>query len=426
MQENINNNQEDFFSEIIRQKLENHQLPVDVDSWTEIEKRLHPEKRKKVVPLWWITIGSAAVLALLFMLRPISELPSNTAKSEHHKIHQVEKTNTELAGVHTQKFAKKNNSTSVYNSKQQIKNYNLLDNKELDGIETTSDDSALKNITTKDSTYNNKAANVAISNKRILNEDIAQNTANSEDSIYNNLPTTNLRNTLDEEQINKPIEKSKNRNNWSLAAVLGSGGGVSPIANNQMLTDKGNTGLVSAATSYTSILTPNDFSNIVHYAPVSFGLEIRKKLNRVLGLESGLVYTYLMSTFENQGMQRSDAKLHLHYIGVPVNLVLQVWNNPKWDLYFSTGGMMEKGLQSFYKQNQYSGNQTYTTEVSSKIDGLQWSVNTSIGTTYKLNRKLGIYFEPKISYYLQNNQPMSARTVHPFVIGMNAGLRFGF
>ena len=416
MQENINNNQEDFFSEIIRQKLENHQLQVDVDSWTEIEKRLHPEKRKKVVPLWWITIGSAAVLALLFMLRPISELPSNTAKSEHHKIHQVEKTNTELAVVHTQKPAKKNKSTSVYTSKQQIKHADLLLDKELDVI----------NAATVDSIDNNKTANQTITNKLSENESIAQNTVNSEDTTYNNLPTSNLRNTLDEEQINKPIEKSKNRNNWSLAAVLGSGGGVSPIANNQMLTDKGNTGLVSATTSYTSILTPNDFSNIVHYAPVSFGLEVRKKFNRVLGLESGLVYTYLMSTFENQGMQRSDAKLHLHYIGVPVNIVLQVWNNPKWDLYFSAGGMMEKGLQSFYKQNQYSGNQTYTTDVSSKIDGLQWSVNTSIGTTYKLNRKLGIYFEPKISYYLQNNQPMSARTVHPFVIGMNAGLRFGF
>lgn len=44
MQNNINNNEQDAFSEVFRQKLENHQLPVDAECWDEIEARLKSKK----------------------------------------------------------------------------------------------------------------------------------------------------------------------------------------------------------------------------------------------------------------------------------------------------------------------------------------------------------------------------------------------
>jgi hypothetical protein len=170
----------------------------------------------------------------------------------------------------------------------------------------------------------------------------------------------------------------------------------------------------------------NDFSNIIYSTPISVGLILRKNITKTWSLESGLVYTYLLTTFENTVVQQNNAKLHLHYIGVPLNLIAQLWNNPKWEIYLSGGGMMEKGIRSVYVQNQYINNQTITTTTSTNIEGIQWSVNGAVGLAYKIQQNIGLFFEPKISYYYNNNQPISARTEYPVVFGLSAGVRFKF
>ena len=88
--------------------------------------------------------------------------------------------------------------------------------------------------------------------------------------------------------------------------------------------------------------------------------------------------------------------------------------------------MAEKGLRSIYTENEYIEDRTITTKTITNIDGLQWSVNGAIGTTYKFQRNWGIYFEPKVSHYFDNNQPISARTNQPTVIGLTAGIRYQF
>ena len=92
MQNNINKNEPDAFSEMIRQKLENHHLPVEASIWTEIKARLTSGKRR-ILPLWWWISGGAAVavIALIFTLRPLSEskepisMSTNTT-SRHEQI----------------------------------------------------------------------------------------------------------------------------------------------------------------------------------------------------------------------------------------------------------------------------------------------------------------------------------------------------
>jgi len=71
-------------------------------------------------------------------------------------------------------------------------------------------------------------------------------------------------------------------------------------------------------------------------------------------------------------------------------------------------------------------NQTNTTTSSSNIEGIQWSVNGAVGVNYNIQRNFGIFFEPKISYFFDDNQPISARTAYPVVIGLMAGIRFQF
>jgi len=69
--------------------------------------------------------------------------------------------------------------------------------------------------------------------------------------------------------------------------------------------------------------------------------------------------------------------------------------NQKWGVYGSGGAMVEKGLRSVYVQNQHVGNQIITTTASTKIEGLQWSLNAALGVTYNIYKDIDIYLEPK-------------------------------
>jgi hypothetical protein len=403
---------------MFRQKLENHQLTVDKKVWADIEARMKPQ-RKKLVWLW-IPISSAAVLALLFTLRPLMESPTNFAKLNQNTLAKVEKISpqTERKLSNTESTTENKNESYLTNKQNNTaNNLNLTSNQSITKIEP-------KQINDTVETQN-KTSEISIihqSETDTTNQVIIENKV----IVANAKPIENLDKYKIETGIDELELKPKNKNSWLLAAAYGSGStnANSLLGSSDMLFDKGMESLVSATTTYNSILTPSDFTNIVHSPPVSFGLIIRKNLNENWSLESGLLYTYLLSTYDNQGTQRSDAKLHLHYIGIPINLVARVWRNSKWEINLASGCTFEKGLLSNYIQNQYFGNQTYTTTVKQNIDGFQWSLNASMGATYKLQQKIGIYFEPKLSYYLNNNQPMSARTEHPLIIGFNAGLRF--
>ena len=431
MQDNINTNKPDAFSEMMKQKLENHQLPVDLNDWSAIEKRLNKKGKRKIIPWWmWLPMGSAAVLTLLFTLRSFNETSDYAVKLSS----QVVSRQTETPKQYTaqQSIAKadvsgnqvSNVPTAVLKQKQtSVQNHNsvVID---LPHIHTVMMDTSATRI-------NNAVATATL--RAVEKEPIAQLVVQQNDSVQNKqeLKKTVLDPNPDESIAVVPQKKSKH-NNWMLAASYGSQGNVDLASNNgggDFVSSSPNfydRTLSAANTNYTSIMATNDFTKKTYNDPLSFGLTVRKQLNKTLSLESGLVYTYLLSTFENSGVQRSEAKLHLHYIGIPVNLITELWENSKWEVYLSTGFMAEKGIQSLYVQSQYFGTEAVTTTAKTNINGIQWSINGGVGVTYKIKRQLGVYFEPKFSRYFDNNQPVSARTDHPFVFGLSAGLRIGF
>lgn len=428
MQDNINTNKPDAFSELMKQKLENHQLPVDLNDWSAIEKRLNKKGKRKIIPWWmWLPMGSAAVLTLLFTLRSFNETPDYAIKSNSHAVTQQAETpkrytvHQAVAKVDLSGNQISNASTALIKQKHtsvQNRNSVVID---------------LPNKVTVafDSVSNERNSSIETTTLRAVEkEPIAQLVVQQNDSVQNKqeLKKTVLDPNPDESIAVVPQKKSKH-NNWMLAASYGSQGSTDFASNTNELYASPNfydRTLSAVNTNYTSIMATNDFTKKTYNDPLSFGLTVRKQLNKTLSLESGLVYTYLLSTFENSGVQRSEAKLHLHYIGIPVNLITELWENSKWEVYLSTGFMAEKGIQSLYVQSQYFGAEVVTTTAKTNINGIQWSINGGVGVSYKIKRQLGVYFEPKFSRYFENNQPVSARTDHPFVFGLSAGLRIGF
>jgi hypothetical protein len=231
-----------------------------------------------------------------------------------------------------------------------------------------------------------------------------------------------------ETAVKQPV-RNKNKSN-SLSLLAGSGSLLAMNNNATPYSPSLRTRNISKnAPSYLrdDMLAPDNFEEVTYFLPLSFGITFRKEISNYLFIESGLTYTYLYSKFKNK-LPKRDAKLELHYLGIPVNLIVSIYRNrySHWNIYTSVGGMVEKGLMSHYRQNEYeSGSRVAISTISNeKIDGLQWSVHAALGVDYKIVKNYSIYFEPKINYYLQNNQPVSARTEHPLIIGINAGFRY--
>jgi hypothetical protein len=428
MQDNINNNNPDAFSELMKQKLENHQLPVDLNDWSAIEKRLNKKGKRKIIPWWmWLPMGSAAVLTLLFTLRSFNETPDYAVKSNSHAVTQQAETPKQYTAQ--QAVAKVDMSgTQISNAPLAVLKHK---NSSAQNRNSVVIDLPNKVTVAFDPVSNDRNSNIATTTLRAVEkEPIAQVAVQHNDSVQNKqeMKKTVLDPNPDESIAAVDHQKTKS-NNWLLAASYGSQGSADFAGNTNEQYASPNfydKTLSAVNTNYTSIMATNDFTKKTYNDPLSFGLTVRKQLNKTLSLESGLVYTYLLSTFENSGVQRSEAKLHLHYIGIPVNLITELWENSKWEVYLSTGFMAEKGIQSLYVQSQYFGTEVVTTTAKTNINGIQWSINGGVGVSYKIKRQLGVYFEPKFSRYFENNQPVSARTDHPFVFGLSAGLRIGF
>ncbi len=161
-----------------------------------------------------------------------------------------------------------------------------------------------------------------------------------------------------------------------------------------------------------------------HDMPLSAGLGVSIPLGDRLALETGLVYTYLHSSSKiDQAMSTYTKHRDLHYVGVPVGLSYNVLDGGLVDLYTRGGVTIEKGV-SGQTRIQMDGNEMGVNKF--KIEGLQPSVDLSVGAMFDLG-SVGIYAEPGLSYYFQNtNQPESYRTENPVSFSLRVGLKFLF
>lgn len=162
-----------------------------------------------------------------------------------------------------------------------------------------------------------------------------------------------------------------------------------------------------------------------HYFPISAGLNLTYSfLNDKMAVGLGLNYSYLYSKYEALVDRRYDAnvKQSVHYIGVPLNLYYNVVGNEHITFYASLGGMMERALKIDYDVTTLSGEKMdrYITP-----KGFQWSVNVGVGFEYRFVEFMGIYVDPRLTYYFQEkSQPFTVRSEQPLQFNLELGFRF--
>ncbi|MDR0865993.1 MAG: PorT family protein [Candidatus Symbiothrix sp.] len=397
----------DAFNDVIKNKLKDYSRPVAEDSWDEIEKRLNAKSGKKV-RLWpWISgMAVAASIALMWIIFSFNE----------QKQIECYETATELPNH------EKTTPTDVFEGKSVL-----------------SDESSSVQIKPVSVRQKPGAGNAGVPvlpelDVREVETDLA--VAEPPEPKEKKRETFSFPDNVLQGKL-VCIASPNKKKTKSFGLHVGSGGNLLAMNNYpETFSDYSKPDLMASSKSRDLFqenttdeeFSPDNFAEITHHLPLSFGLSFRKELNDYFSVESGLIYTYLYSTFENK-LPKRDATVGLHYLGIPVNLVANLYHNnhSNWNIYISAGGIVEKGLVSHRVQNSYDeNNRKFSIQSNEKIDGLQWSVNAAIGIDYKIIKNYSIYFEPQVNYYLDNNQPYTIRAEHPLVFGLNAGLRYSW
>ncbi len=416
----------DDFSEFMKQKLEDHRLPVDDLCWEDIELRMKPRGQKW---LWWAGSSvAAAVIALLFLFSPFRAgdgsydgvVPPVASVQDEEKIYQE-----------TQENIPEETVPSVNES---------VPAKKL--IAAARPDKPLQ-ITGNEVPETEVAEEIQEQEKTMQQPDVEKSTKDTKEQPEKKQKKQDLYSYESKKYNFSSAGKKKTaESGWSINAGFGTGGHVSlGLGNGDLTMDMdnpsssitpGNPGEVSPPPvkpplfENSNVLPPEQYTEVDAALPLSFGVTVRKDFNRYIGVETGLVYTYLSSNLSTWDKVQYKSRLELHYLGIPVNLVVSLWQNPRWKIYLSGGFMMEKGLRSKQTENRFWQFEQVNNVEKKGINGLQWSLNVSAGVSYRFYRDWSFYFEPRISHYFDNDQPPSIRTENSVIIGLGAGIRFDF
>lgn len=242
-----------------------------------------------------------------------------------------------------------------------------------------------------------------------------------------------------------PSEKARARRSGGFSAGIVAGGavggntsgskptamvmGANPLAAGVTKTDWIDKDSKASAIVYNQPEVQEEYS---HKIPVKVGLTARYNITGRLGVETGLTYSILSSAVKignsETGKNWSTGSQTLHYLGIPLNISLNILNSRYVNIYVTGGGMMEKSISGNIKTDEYVDgkfDRTLTTNISPK--GLQWSVNAAAGVQANILPQLGFFVEPGVSHHFKNGSRVrSIYTDKPTDFSLGFGLRYSF
>ena len=140
-----------------------------------------------------------------------------------------------------------------------------------------------------------------------------------------------------------------------------------------------------------------------HDLPIRLGMNLNYQLTPHLSLSSGISYTYLHSKLSIPLYRATVIDQKLHYLGIPLGAIYSLWTPQRFHLYVSGTVLVEKCLN----ENPW-----------------QLSAHASVGAEYGITRHIGVYAEPALGYYFDDNSSLDHYyKKHPLAPSIELGLR---
>ena len=178
-----------------------------------------------------------------------------------------------------------------------------------------------------------------------------------------------------------------------------------------------------------------------HSIPLSAGVEVQYGFGKKnsfgqyrMGMGIGVNYTYMRSSYQalvsrnylgkyGVGDEQASVTQGLQYIGIPFSLYMNILTTDKLFFYAAVGGEVEKGLQLKYR---FVDNNGTVSRKAESVSGVQWSANVGMGLEYRFVNFMGVYVDPRLTYFFNCAQPYSIREEQRLQLNLNLGFRFHF
>ena len=163
-----------------------------------------------------------------------------------------------------------------------------------------------------------------------------------------------------------------------------------------------------------------------HQMPITWSLALKYKLNHRWGLETGLNYSKLNSEFEmGEDGNKIEQRQTIHYLGIPVKGLLNIYGGKTWSLYGSAGLVTEIPVHAPLYSNYYVHGLHEASDKTTIRAPWQFSTTFGLGMQYHLTPNIGIFAEPSLQYFIPTHTDIETyRTEHPFTFTLPLGIRF--
>ena len=169
-------------------------------------------------------------------------------------------------------------------------------------------------------------------------------------------------------------------------------------------------------------------TNAVHHRTSRFGVTFGANIGRRWGVESGLYFTTLKSSYASEsGTARSTTEREMHYIGFPLHAQYKIWWHRGFSVYGMAGPMFETAYRTRTTTVQTLGeNRDYTTD-RTNIHDSRWSLQAGAGAQLDLLPGFSFFLQPSLSWHIPNGSALeNAYSEHPFAPEFFFGVRFSF
>lgn len=164
-----------------------------------------------------------------------------------------------------------------------------------------------------------------------------------------------------------------------------------------------------------------------HHIPVTLSLSLRKNIKENWGIETGVQYTYLRSDFTTISDSYLEKIQKVSYIGIPIKGSFNIWKQRRFSLYTSAGMTLDIPVKATSEEFTSENGQIISEKKSSLYPHLQWSANFGIGIQYHITPSIGIYAEPNLQYYFNNENKLNTiRTTKPLNMTLPIGIRLSW
>ena len=158
-------------------------------------------------------------------------------------------------------------------------------------------------------------------------------------------------------------------------------------------------------------------TNAEHSIPLKLGLSARISVSDRLSVVTGLKYSKYMSKVSlkyNNYRYDYERTQNVHYLGIPVRLDWMLASGRWLDVYL--GGGIE---------GDYCLGATLNHDLIETKDGLSFSLLGAGGVQFNINRRVGLYLEPELSWTAPSRNRVLAtyRSENPLMFSLATGLR---